>query len=215
MNLLKLGASLLVVGSMATTFVGRSAFAANPSCAIGITVGAASGSASCDMLLSTNYPALDLMFDNDAAATMPLGNSSNGLNNYHFHTNVSDDRGTNAGWHLDAASVNAAGRSGLESPLNTPATDVPLFITSTGGTISPLHSGGSCNGIPADTTRGSLQLTTLPQTFSTFTPTDATTSRCLASLTTNGQYTIGSSAPAGTYTGTITITLVNTSAPTP
>ena len=214
MNLLKLGASLLVVGSMATTFVGQSAFAANPSCSVGITVDATMSSASCDMLLTSYFPASDLVFGNDAAATMPVGGSSVGVNNYFFHTNVSDDRGIAAGWHLDAASVIAAGRSGLQSPLNTAATDIPLSLTATGGTISALHPGGLCSGLLTDTTGGSLPLTTAPKTFVTFAPTAASTSRCLASLTTNGQYTIASGAPAGTYTGTITITLVNTAVPT-
>lgn len=215
MNLLKLGASLLVVGSMAATFIGQPAFAANPSCEIGTAFDATAGSASCDMTLTSFLPSGDLDFENDAAATMPVGGSGVGSNNYSFHTNVSDDRGTAAGWHLDAAPVIAAGRSGLQSPLNTAATDIPLSLTSTGGPTFALHSGDFCSGLLTNTTGGSLVLTTAPKTFVTFAPTNASTSRCLANLTTNGEYTIAPSAPSGTYTGTITITLVNTSVPTP
>ncbi|GCF09526.1 hypothetical protein [Dictyobacter arantiisoli] len=193
---LKVGISLLFVGTMAiTTLAGQSAFAA-PCAGLGTTF-----DTTCSVHLSTYFPAGALAFSSDANATMPTNGSIAGTNLFQFDTTVFDDRGSASGWKMQAAST------GLVSPA-TGSPAIPLSLT---GITPGTASGASCgNTGPSFDGTVTTPLTATASTYVRLTPSNTTAFHCSDPFTSLGSYIISAGSPAGTYQGDITLTLVNT-----
>ena len=205
--ILKMGARILlmsVVVAVAMASTSLMAFAATGpqgNCGNSITVDntPAGASASCLMGITANFGSGFLAFTNDSVATTTAAVS--GTNNFSFATNVVDLRNINAGWRLEAASA------GLTNSSNGISSTVPLAFTSSTTTCTPT------GGLGADCTGTAFHPITLSSSSQYFLSTGPVPGGSIISATynatTNGTYTFAGSEPAGTYTGDITISLVN------
>lgn len=204
MCLLKLGASLLLVGIVGTTLVRQVAFAQPPCGGPDVSFSITGSAAMCVMSLGTFLPSNALTVVGAASATMPAEGSAPGWNFFHFAITIPDGRGIIAGWRLQAAS------SGLLSPDAPTSPDIDLHLDSiTPGTFI----GSSCgtttpSATPVDLGPGG---TTSAATYVTTVVTGTSAFYCAIPFVTNGSYLIPTDAAAGTYAGTITLTLQNTS----
>ena len=170
-------------------------------CSITTPLDASAGSASCDMGIAATVNPGVLTLANDANATVPASpftlTGSALTVNFNFASIVRDHRGSTAGWALEAASTG----------LHNGTTTIPLTLTADtfGG------GGSSCtNGTCTPTSFTSIGLTTTPARFL---QAGNGTSIIVDGDYTNETYgycTIPAGSPAGSYTGTITITLLST-----
>lgn len=195
MSAMKVGISLLFVGTMAITALpGRSAFAAGCG-GLGTTF-----DTTCTVHFSTYFPAGALAFSSDTNATTPSGGSVAGTNNFHFDSTVFDDRGIADGWKMQAASA------GLVSP----AAGSPAIALSLTGITPGTASGASCGTAgPSFDATVTTPLTGTASTYTRLTPVGAPAFHCSDPFTSLGSYIISAGSPAGTYLGDITLTLVN------
>ena len=160
---------------------------------------ASAGSASCDMSITAQVNPGVLTLTNDAAAVV-LGTpftltGSPLLAPFTFTSLVKDHRGLALGWVLSAASAGIT-NGGTTLPLSLTAKDAASSCT---------------NGTCPPTTFIPITLTTTPQRFLT-TGNAGHTIVVDGDYTnkTDGAFTIPTGSPSGTYSGIITITLLNT-----
>jgi hypothetical protein len=217
---LKLGASFLLVGLVAMSALathGNMAFAT--SCT-GLTGGFFSpGATGCDMSITTTFPSGALAFTNDATATIDTPATTAGTAGYFdFHTDISDDRNTatTTGWRLQATSTGLANAG-------TPAASHVGLTLGVGGTghtsisTCTLTGGGACPlDVVSTFSQPTLNSTTSgPSTFldttygATNTPPGAAISAIFATNT-FGSFTFATTDPAGVWSGTITVALLDT-----
>jgi hypothetical protein len=190
---MKLGASFLLMGTMATALAGQSAFA-QPPCDTSIST--PTGATGCTVPMSTVLSAGTLTFD--VPTTTVPASSVAGVNNFSFDPSVTDARNGATGWHMQAAS---AGLTGATSGQNVPLT----LANTTGGT----PTGANCGTALPTVTSVPVTLggtTTGPQTFVTVVP-HINGFSCTVPLTTSGTYDLTGHS-ADTYAGGITLTLV-------
>lgn len=187
-------ACILVVSTLA--LYSSATFAA--ACIPGTPFVANEGSASCDMSVTTQINPGALTLTNDAAATVPgtpyTITKTDIIANFNFTSSVKDHRGNTVGWSLQASSTG----------ITHGTTTLPLKLTAK-------DAGTSCtNGTCAPTTFTPMTLT---GTAAKFLQAGNNTTIVVDGDYTNktdGQFTIPAGAPAGAYTGTITIILSNT-----
>jgi len=206
MNLLKLGMSLLVVVSMATTFVGQHAFAAPPDCsnggtvavpAPGITITSPATSGTCALTLTATSTGGNLTFSTDSGSVtagtyVPATYSSP----FTFGSSLTDDRSGSGAWTLQASSTGLAG----------PGSSIiePSFDSSTATGTAITGSGGSC---ATTTSAPAITLSGTPQTYLSAAASTPPVN-CTYAISTSGTVNFVGHA-AGTYTGIVTITLLN------
>jgi hypothetical protein len=160
---------------------------------------ASAGSANCDMSITAQVNPGVLTLANDATAVVtgtpftltgiPI------VPNFAFTSIVKDHRGSTAGWALEAASAG----------ITHATTTLALSLTAKDG------PGTSCtNGTCTSATFTPITLSTTATRF--LQAGNGTTTVVDGEYTnkTDGQFTIPPGAPSGSYTGTITITLLNT-----
>ena len=154
---------------------------------------------SCSMSIAATLNSGGLTLANDSAATVtgspPVLGGAPIIVPFSFTTIVRDHRGSTNGWLLEASSAGITNNT----------TTYPLTFTSAG-------SGSSCmNGTCSPTTFTAIDpLTTTPQIFEQVGSTNHTTViEGDYTLVTNGNCTFPADAPVGTYTGVITISLLN------
>lgn len=178
---------------------GTNTFAANPACGPSFTVPTAPipSSASCDTTITTDLIG-QLSFTSAASvSTQPnvTVNVGGSTANYGFGSTILDLRNTQDGWQLQASSAGLLNGSSV----------VPLRITGATSTCTASSGGNTC----VSTTATPITLTTTPTTFlATGNPTHPISGTF--NISTTGSYTFPSDAPTGTYSGIITISLVNT-----
>lgn len=207
-----------MVGTMATTMVGHTAFAAACSQTTAAIVTSPATSVTCTTGLTANNPSGVLALLSDPNVTInPTGHVSTDphVPNFGFNSSVSDDRGINnpplpgplpgntGGWRLQAsyAEVSApAGGTGIVFPgLTSVGTFTPTPTITGGLCVAPTYIGGT-----VALTGGT------DHTFVTMDP-GTTAINCAETFPTYGSIDFTAvSAPAGLYTGTITLTLLNT-----
>jgi hypothetical protein len=190
---------LLVVSALALSLFFRqdtSAFAA--ACNPGISLDASDGSAACDMAITVQVNPGVLTLTNDAAAVVngtPFTLAGTPLvAPFTFTSLVRDHRGVGLGWVLSAASAG----------ISNAGTTLPLSLTAR-------DAGSTCSGGPCPTPAFiPVTLTTTPTRF--MTAGNATHTTIIDGDYSNkidGAFTIPTGSPSGTYSGIITITLLN------
>ena len=199
-NFIRGGSNMIVASALilaALAFSSSPAFAA--ACNPATPLDASGGSASCDMSITAQVNPGVLTLSNDAAATVvgtPFTLTGAAISTtFSFTSLVKDHRGSTAGWSLSATSAGI--KNGTTTiPVNLTAKDAASTCTN-----------GTC---PATTFTAVTPLTTTAQVFLTA---GAATGGPVVdgdySNKTDGTFTIPAGSPAGTYTGTITITLAN------
>jgi hypothetical protein len=203
MCLLKLGASFLLgfllVGMMAATFVGQSALATPPPCSQSTAVVSATAvPAACTVGLTAFDPsgALSLASTPNAVVTP---NATTDIPTFSFNSTVADDRSSTAGWTLQASS----------DGLFNGADSVEPSLTSVDAiTGVPTITDGLCGTLTNDYLSSPLLLTSTAATFLSLNP-DTTAINCADAFTTNGSIDF-TGKTSGLYTGSITLTLLNT-----
>jgi hypothetical protein len=190
-------ACLLAVPGLALP--GLPAFA-QPPCDPNAPIDASNGAgASCDMSMTTDLNNGSLTLANDSSVTVtgnPFTRTGAPITApFSFTSIVKDHRGTTAGWRLQA-NLSAGG-------LTDGTTHIDLNLTNTD--VSCINGSCAHNAPTPITLLGGLG----PQTF--MSAGDGTTT-IEGDYTNNssGTFTFPASATAGHYTGTITITLLNT-----
>jgi len=137
------------------------------------------------------------------AATVTMTEVIHGTNNFSFPTTVFDLRNSSAGWRLEAASA------GLTQSFNSSTPTIPLTFTSSTVTCTPTNRQENACVTP---TFHPITLSTTPQYFLTTGPlTSGNTISGTFNITTHGTFSFADTDPTGTYTGTITIKLMNAS----
>jgi hypothetical protein len=173
---------------------GSPAFAA--ACNPGSPIDASGGSASCDMNVSVEIGTGNLTLANDTSAAVPgspftpSGVSTSAT--FNFNSLVKDHRGSTAGWSLQAASVGIPYDAGSH-----------MLLSLTSATFS-CGVGQVC---PAPT----FTPITLSSTSTTFLAAGNGTTVIDGDYTNtiNGTFTIPPGIAIGSYTGTVTMTLLN------
>ncbi len=136
-----------------------------------------------------------------SAATATTTDVVHGTNSFSFPTTVFDLRNSGAGWRLEAASA------GLTLHINGMTTTIPLAFTSSTATCTPTTGQESTCVTP---TFHPITLSSTPQSFLTTGPLPpGNVISGTFHITTYGTFPFTGANPAGTYTGSITITLVN------
>jgi hypothetical protein len=186
---------LLVCILVMSPWYSSTTFAA--ACVLGTSLNASAGSAGCDMLVTAQINPGALTLSDDAFATVsgsPYTIKKTAIiATFNFTSIVDDHRGSTAGWALKAASTGIAHASIV----------LPLSLTAKG-------FGTNCqNGTCTPTTFTPI---TLSGTATKFLQAGNGTTVVVDGDYTNktdGQFTIPTGVPVGSYTGTITISLVS------
>jgi hypothetical protein len=200
--LLRWWASLLLASTLAVSLLAIQstyAFAANAPCTPSSPLNTSAGSAACDMAISAIVNSGVLTLTNDATAVVAgtpftlLGSPI--FATFTFTSVAKDHRGLALGWVLSAASAGIVNGT----------TTLPLSLTAK-------DAASSCiNGTCLPTTFTPITLTTTPARF--LTAGDASHTLAIDgdySNKTDGAFTIPPGSPSGTYSGIISITLLNT-----
>jgi hypothetical protein len=206
-NILKLVAIFMLVGMMVGAFAmhAKSAFAApTTACGGNISGELAGGTSNCDVAVNDIIIGVTgLSFTSDAAIT------PNGAGAFTFAATVTDLRNTNEGWQLQAASPgltnNTVTHTGYYIPLTIGTTGSSAVCTPTGGNVAPTDC--------PDGTVAPITLTTTPATFVTETPDGTGNVNPISgtfALSIDGTYPTTVGTYPGTYTGAITLSLLNT-----
>ncbi len=198
--LLRWCASLLLVSGLAVSLLAiQSTHAFAAACNPAAPLDASAGSAACDMAISATVNSGGLTLANDATALVAgtpftlLGSPI--VANFTFTSLVKDHRGLALGWVLSAASPGIINGT----------TTLPLNLTAR-------DAASTCiNGTCSSTTFTPVTLTATSARFLT----TGNAGHTLAidgdySNKTDGAFTIPSGSPSGTYTGIISVTLLNT-----
>jgi hypothetical protein len=199
---MKLGASLLLVGTMATTVLGgQAAFAVDCGTTPLDSTGNVSAShVDCTTTFSATNTSGTLTLTAPTTVTATASNTTTHISPFSFDSTVVDDRSGTAGWNLQASSagldVTGTGSGNPVFP-HFNATD-----TITGTTID----GGVC----ATPTRTAITLTSTPVEF-VRAPVTTSAANCTYPITTSGTIDF-SGHIAGLYSGDVTLTLLNTAA---
>lgn len=206
-----MAATFMFVGMMAGAFAMHTsaAFAATTALcdpAISIDGSMTPGTPNCDVAItvSPTIPVSGLSFTSDASTIG--GAVAIGLNTFSFNATVTDVRGTQEGWQLQALS------NGL-STSGHPSIFIPLTIGTTGSTATctvtatPVLAGSTCPDptITPQTLNGTTPLTFVTETADGTNPLSGT-----ATIGVTGTYTIPVGTYPGAYTGAITLSLLNT-----
>ena len=203
---------LLVFGLALSVFVLHSteAFAQAPcSLTTPITVPDTPPGASndCTMTITETVASGGLTLANDATATVtPTNIVLNGANHtatFSFTSIVADYRGSTAGWRLETALTGET----LTPPGGTAAPVTPGSVSLDTGT--PACASGTCTVTPAFTAVPALSATPAPFWIAGGAG-NTTVVDGAYTLTTNGTINLAAGSPSGTYTFTLTNTLVNT-----
>lgn len=207
MCLLKWGASfLLLVGMMATTLAGQSAFAQDCSTTPADSTGNTSTGGTSNNDCTTTFNAYDtsglLTLAAPAVVTATNSDLTTHQSTFTFDSTVSDDRSGLNGWNLQASSdgLNISGVSGN--------TVYPSFDTT--GSITPTSLGSGTCPTTNTTLYPITTLGSIPSTFASA-PANASAVNCSYAIVTNGAIDF-SGKLAGSYTGTVTLQLLNTAA---
>ena len=208
-NILKLAAIFMLVGMMVGAFAmhAKSAFAAPTApCAPGNSIlgSTTSGTPNCDVAVNDIIVGVTgLSFTSDANIT------STGAGTFNFAATVTDVRNTNEGWQLQASSPgltnNTVTHTGYFIPLTIGTTGSTAVCTPTIGNVLPTDC-------PAATVTPTL-LTSTAATFVTETPDGAGNVNPISgvfALTIDGTYPTTVGTYPGTYSGAITLSLLNT-----
>jgi hypothetical protein len=206
-HILKRGAlfllmSIVIVGAIASNrLIALATTGPQGDCGNSITVDntPAGASASCLMGVSSNFGSGFLAFTNDTNAT--TSTAVTGTNAFTFGTTIVDLRNTNAGWRLEAASP------GLTNTAGGISSTIPINFTTSTTTCIPTDGDAADCVIP---TSHAITLSPASQYYLSTGPiAGGSIISATFNATTNATYTFTGTEPAGTYTGDITIALVN------
>ena len=190
MCLLKLGASSLLVATMASALAGQSAFAADCSTPIDATA----GSASCTITVNALNSSGALTFSGPSTITAGPPDPATHISDYSFPSTLIDNRSSNAGWSLLASMTGTGLTNGTDS----------IFPTIDSTTFTPTTIGsGNCS----TTSSSAITLSATDQAFLT----DAgggLNINCSYANDTHGSINF-TGLSTGSYTGTLNITLQN------
>ncbi len=207
-RLARLSAGAMLATTLATAAFGlqsTASFASNPACnGAGTTFDATAGSASCDMTTSITVNSGTLTLANDASTTAGAVtlNGTTQNSNFTFANYVNDDRVSTAGWELEASSAN----SGIQATVGGTTYTLPVALDSFTSTCTA----GTCVAPALVTAGGTGNLNATSTDFiqaGDNTGTTLVTGHYVNTIT--GHVQVTPSDPAATYTGTITLTLVN------
>lgn len=210
---------MMVIGTFALN--GTAAVASTTPCSTTTVIlgGPAGSNTNCDVAVTTGPlgQSGELSFTADSAIvqTVPI---AVGLNNFTFGVTVTDTRGTEQGWELQATSA------GLSTAAN-PTVFLPLSITPSTSTCTPTADGPAGSNCPAPTFTP-ITLNTKPATFVTETPTGgniflplppfvATPISGTDVLSISGSYNVPIGTFPGAYTAAITLSLLDTAPSSP
>jgi hypothetical protein len=178
------------------------AFAAPCSQDTAVTVTGTPATDNCTVGVTATNPSNALSFLSDPNALIAGGTATSP--NFSYVTTITDDRAGTAGWRLQASYTAVSFPTGG-------GTVSPTLTTVTGTTGTPTITGGNCVA-PTDSLPLAGPLTGTPQTYLTMDP-GTTVINCAEHFTTNGTINFGAvTAPAGLYTGNITLTMLNSAA---
>ncbi len=192
--------SFLLVSTLAISLLAmQNTYAFAAACNPATPLDASAGSATCDMSITASVSPGVLTLANDAAAAVtgtPFTLAGSAIiAPFTFTSLVKDHRGSTTGWALEA---NSAG-------IINGTTTLPLSLTAKDAASTCIN--GTCSAV----TFSAITLTT---TATRFTQAGNAGHTIVVdgdySNKTDGAFTIPTGSPAGTYAGTITITLLNT-----
>jgi hypothetical protein len=197
----KLGVSFLLASMVMAIFFGQSTHAQIEPC--GTTV---IGPGSCTITLVALNPSGKLTFSSVASVSVTnVGTMNPHIGTFGFNSTVTDERGEQAGWSLQASTPTG----GLVGPGGT----VPIHFNGVSGdggtgpsrnTPEPLAGGDCGTSFVFSATLHSSS----PVLFAQANPRTSGTVYCLYHLVTNG-YVDFDSLQAGNYAGDVTITLAS------
>jgi hypothetical protein len=206
-NILKLAATFMLMGMMAGAFTmhTRAAVAATAgACDPGTDIlgSATSGTPNCDLTVIASP--FDGTIEFNATASVNIGNVTVGTDTFQFPTTVIDSRavsaGSTVGWRLQAISTGLISGAnsislkinGSNSPTSTCTITTSTTSNCTGFTSTPISLPGTTESTP--------------QTFASESGTDGDGTY---TLSTGGEYQVLDTTPSGSYSATITLSLLD------